>query len=329
MGSYNLLILSVGRRVELVQCFGNAARRLGIDSLIVGGDCSDMAPALYFADRRRILPRISSPAYVDSIINACNQNDIRLIVPTIDTELLLLSRNREEIESQTNAKVLISDESVVEICSDKINTQKFLEANGFRVPHLYTEDELDQGDLTFPLFIKPKAGSSSIDAYKIHNEEELRAYRSIIESAIVQDFVEGEEFTIDAFLDFDCNVITIVPRYRIAVRSGEISKGRIARDREIIDDIKKLLMLLKPIGQITVQCIKTMEGIKYVEINPRFGGGAPMSISSGADSCENLYRLLMGEELRYSEDYQDHLTFLRFDSSICLDEKMELVKVEI
>jgi len=72
--------------------------------------------------------------------------------------------------------------------------------------------------------------------------------------------------------------------------------------------------------------MKTKNGIKYIEINPRFGGGAPMSIQSGADSCENLYRLLMGEKLEYNENYRDKLTFLRFDSSICLDENMEIVK---
>ena len=83
---------------------------------------------------------------------------------------------------------------------------------------------------------------------------------------------------------------------------------------------------MKPIGHITIQCIKTEKGIKYIEINPRFGGGAPMSIQSGADSCENLYRLLKGENLEYNENYRDNIMFLRFDSSICLDENMEIVQ---
>lgn len=140
MDSYNILILSVGRRVELVNCFKNAAKKLNIRSVIVGGDCQDTAPALYFADKTCILPKISSPNYIDSIIDICNQNDIALIIPTIDTDLLLLSRNREKIESRTKAKVLISDERVIEICRDKINTQRFMEANDFKVPHMYTED---------------------------------------------------------------------------------------------------------------------------------------------------------------------------------------------
>ena len=138
--------------------------------------------------------------------------------------------------------------------------------------------------------------------------------------------MEGKEFTVDVFLDFDGNLITVVPRLRIATRSGEISKGKIVKDREIIEDIKRLVEVLKPIGHITVQLMKTNKGIEYIEINPRFGGGAPMSIQSGADSCENLYRLLRGEKLGYNENYRDNIMFFRFDNSICVDENLEIVQ---
>lgn len=327
MTELNVLILSAGRRVELIQCFQNAAKRLNIKSNIVAGDCSNTAPALYFANQARILPRINDPNYIRSIINICNEENIALIVPTIDTDLLLLAENKDFIEEQTKAKLLISDIEVVSICRDKIKTQRFLEENGFGVPKMYTDEELEKGDVHFPLFIKPKSGSSSINTFKVNNLNELKTYRSIISEPIIQDFIEGEEYTVDVFLDFVSNVITIVPRLRIATRSGEISKGKIIKDREIIRDVTRLMKVLKPIGHITVQLMKTKYGIKYIEINPRFGGGAPMSIQSGADSCENLYKLLMGEKLEYNENYRDNLIFLRFDKSICLDENMHLINI--
>lgn len=326
MREINILILSAGRRVELVKSFQKAALRLGIKSNIVAGDCSEIAPAIYFADRKAILPRINEPNYIDEIISVCKQESVSLIVPTIDTDLLLLSQEKQRIESEAGAKVLISSPEVVSICRDKINTQKFLENNGFMIPKMYTEEELDSQDLPFPLFIKPKSGSSSINAFKVNNFEELIIFRRLIKEPIVQDFMEGEEFTVDVFLDFNGELITIVPRLRVATRSGEISKGKIIKDREIIDDIKRLVKVLKPIGHITVQLMKTEKGIEYIEINPRFGGGAPMSIQGGADSCENLYRLLMGEKLEYNENYRDNIMFLRFDDSICLDENMEIIK---
>lgn len=125
MDNINVLILSAGRRVELVQCFQYAARKLNIISNIVACDCSDTAPALYFADKVCKLPKISEPDYITSIIDTCVQEEISLVVPTIDPDLLLLAKNKKDIETLTGAKVLISDTKVIEICRDKINTQLF------------------------------------------------------------------------------------------------------------------------------------------------------------------------------------------------------------
>lgn len=320
----NILILSAGRRVELVNCFKRAKERLGIQGNIVAADCSDLAPALYFADRSVIVPRIDTGMeYVDAVIDICNQEEVCLVVPTIDTELILLSEQKKYIERHTRAKVLVSDMDVIKVCRDKTNTQKFLEDHGFKVPRMLTEEEISSGNVEFPLFIKPLDGSSSINAFKVRNRRELSTYLELIDRPMVQEFMEGVEYTIDAFLDFESTLITLVPRVRIATRSGEIAKGRIVRDQEIAEDVKRLLSELKPIGHITVQCMKTKRGVEYIEINPRFGGGAPMSIMAGADSCENLYRLMRGEKLSYTDAYRANVTFLRFDSSIMLDENLK------
>ncbi len=322
----NILILSAGRRVELINCFKAARDRLKIDGDIVACDCSNLAPALYFADVRCQVPRISdNDGYVSSIIKICKEHGIALIVPTIDTELLLLAKRREEIEQATDARVLISALDVIKVCRDKANTQRWLEDHGFLVPKMIKDEDIESGNVTYPVFIKPLDGSSSINAFKADNKDEIDTFRELIGEGqyIIQDFMEGTEYTVDCFSDFDSKIITIVPRIRIATRSGEIAKGRIVRDVAIIEDVKRLLTELRPIGHITIQCMRTDSGLEYIEINPRFGGGAPMSIMAGADSCENLYRLLMGQRLNYTENFRDNLTFLRFDSSIMLNEDNE------
>ncbi len=322
----NILILSAGRRVELIGCFKSARDRLGVSGRIVAADASDLAPALYFADEREQVPRISdNEGYVRAIIDICNRYDIALIVPTIDTELLLLAERREEIESATNALILISSLEVIRICRDKTNTQKWLEEHGFLVPGMISDDEIESGSVDYPVFIKPLDGSSSINAFRADNKDEIDTYRELIGSGkyIIQDYMEGTEYTVDCFLDFEGNIITVVPRIRIATRSGEIAKGRIVRDSAIIEDVTRLLEELKPAGHITIQCMRTGRGIEYIEINPRFGGGAPMSIMAGADSCEKLYRLLRGERLQRDDSFRENVTFLRFDASIMLNEDGE------
>lgn len=324
MSDINIFVLSAGRRVELINCFRTAKNKLNISGKIIAGDASDTAPALYFADEKVLLPRIDSGKYVEAIIDACKKYSISLIVPTIDTELLLLAENKEKIESETGAVLLVSDLDVITVCRNKINTQRFMEENDFLVPHLYTEDEIKNDKINYPVFIKPVDGSSSINTYKADTREDLMGVLDIVKNPMVQDYMDGEEFTIDVFLDFASNILSVVPRIRIATRGGEIAKGKIVRDEEITQDVIRLMNVLKPIGHITVQCRKTKRGVEYIEINPRFGGGAPMSIMAGADSCEKLYRLLNGETLAFDDSYRDGVMFIRFDSCIMLNEQMEL-----
>ena len=324
--SCNILILSAGRRVELINCFKNAAKKLNVDSKIVAADLSEFAPAIYFADCYYLIPRIGKDGYLESIIDICNKENISLVIPTIDTELLFLAESKNQIEEQSNAKVMVSDLKAISICRNKIATQKFFEENAFGVPKMYTKEDVERDEVEYPIFIKPLDGSSSINAFKVNNAKEAEFFVNYINKPMIQECIVGEEYTVDVFCDFDSNPITIVPRRRIATRSGEIAKGQISRDHAIIEDVKRLISVLKPIGHITVQCMKTEKGIQYIEINPRFGGGAPMAVMSGADSCENLYRLLRGEKLEYYENYQDKQIFLRFDSCIQLNE--DFTKVE-
>ena len=319
--NYNVLILSAGRRVELVKRFRRAAEELKIKSKIIGVDISNLAPALYFCDEMEIIPRISDDNYIKVLLDICKRNEIKLIIPTIDTELLKLAENAD-LFKKNNIALNLSSVDVISICRNKKNTQKWLEDNGFNAPKMLSETDLVNNNYDFPLFIKPLDGSSSINAFKINNKKELDFFKDYVPNPIIQEMVFGDEYTIDAFCDFNGKIITIVPRERIAVRSGEISKGRIVKDRVIIDEIKKLLLKLKPIGHITIQCIKSSNNIvNILEINPRFGGGAPMSIDVGADSPKNLYKLLMGETLDYNEDYDDNVYFSRFDDSIMIDLK--------
>lgn len=321
----NTLILSAGRRVELVKLFKEALVKLKIEGSVIGVDIDETAPALNYVDKYKIISRIDSPSYIDEIIKICNEENISLIIPTIDTELLKLSKNKEIIESRTNAIINISSTDVIEICRDKFKTQEFFEKNNFGVPKLIKEKDIETQNYKFPLFIKPLNGSSSINTFKINNEKELNFFKEYVPDPLIQEMVFGDEYTVDVFCDFESNPITIVPRKRLYVRGGEISKGLIIKDYIIINDIKKLLKVLRPKGHITIQCIKTKEGIKYLEINPRFGGGAPMSIKSGANSCENLYKIILGEKLFYNEEYLDNLYCLRFDETVFVKENKRVI----
>lgn len=325
MNEINILVTSAGRRVELVQCFRSAKKELGIPGVIVAADASLIAPALFFADKKYQVCRIDSENYVDEIIQISRDNRINGIVPTLDTELLKLAENKERIERESGAKVIISTPEIIKVFRNKYNTADFFLNNGFQTPRYYSLDMLDSNKLVFPLFIKPLDGSSSINAFKISNAEELHFFLKYVPNALLTDFIEGDEYTVDVLCDFEGNCISIVPRKRMVVRAGEIQKGVVEKRQSIIKETKRVLEILKPVGPITLQCIMNDTGVYFIEINPRFGGGAPMSIKAGADSPKNIYRLLQGEKLSYQDEYTEGLIGIRFDQAIYVDANGELV----
>ena len=322
-----ILFTSVGRRVELMQAFKKAADVLKIELTIVGADIAEDAPALCFCDEARIVCRIKDKNYIPQLLSICECEKVDCLIPTIDTDLLLLAENKHRFEA-IGTKVLISAVDKVKLCRDKNYTADYFVSLGLKSPLPVNsvekyEEKLAKSTVSFPAFIKPKDGSSSINAYKVDNIEDLKLYAEKIEDYIIQPFISGKEFTIDVFCDYDGNPVYITPRERLAVRSGEVLKTRITQDDTMLAEMMTLIADYKPCGQITVQLIqddKTGDNY-YIGINPRFGGGAPLSIKAGADSAVAVLKMLNGEKLTYQEKAaRDGAIYSRFDQSVCVNE---------
>lgn len=312
-----ILFTGVGRRIELLQAFRNAALVLNKELKIYGADMAGTAPALAYCDFTRKVVAMKDPRYIDNLLSICADDHIDLLIPTIDTDLLVLSENKEKFAA-IGTKVMISDPDKILICRDKNNTSQFFVDCGLHAPMPVNDwKEYKSG---YPAFIKPKDGSSSINAFKVENAEELEVYASQVEDYIVQPFVSGHEYTIDIFCDWVGKPISIVPRERLQVRAGEVLKTQISMDKTMIEETKALCKAFKPCGPMTVQLIRDAAGIDwFIEINPRFGGGAPLSMKAGARSAEAILKLIADEE---TGEYQiaDGAIYSRFDQSVCITE---------
>lgn len=319
-----LLVLGVGRRVELIESFRQAALVLEKKITIYGEDVDDTAPALLFCDKRVAVGKISDENYIGALLQLCIDNQIDVVIPTIDTNLLVLSKNKEKF-LENGIRLLISSEEMVLKCRDKNDTSAFFVECGLKAP--LPVNDVSKYDSGFPAFIKPKDGSSSIDAYKVDDQKELLMYASQVQDYIVQPFVSGQEYTVDIFADFEGNPIYIVPRIRLAVRAGEVLKTKIVLDEKIIEECKVLVSRFKPCGPMTVQLIRDENGDDYyIEINPRFGGGAPLSMKAGARSAESLIKLIEGGNPGYLQTndngrdiIEDGAIYSRFDQSVRVD----------
>lgn len=321
----NILFTGVGRRIELLQAFRNAALVLDKNLKIYGADMAGTAPALAYCDFTRRVVAMKDPAYIDNLLQICTEDHIDLVIPTIDTDLLILSENKERF-SDIGTNVMISKPDKISICRDKNYTSEFFVDCGLNAP--MPVNDWKKYNSGFPAFIKPKDGSSSINAFKVENIEELEVYAGQIADYIVQPFVEGKEYTIDIFCDWDGNPVSIVPRERMQVRAGEVLKTKICLDETMISESRAICRAFKPCGPLTVQLIRENKTGKdyYIEINPRYGGGAPLSMKAGARSAETVLKLLDHETVEFCTDIADGAIYSRFDQSVCIEEGKSDIK---
>jgi carbamoyl-phosphate synthase large subunit len=312
----------VGRRVELLQAFRAAARRLKIDLRLVGVDSDPTAPALSCVDEPVIVPRADEPGYIGAVLAAVAAHGAALLIPTTDTDLEVVSQHREAI-SGLGCVPLIAEPDVISTCRDKVQTYAHLRRHNIDTPETWTPDELrGVTSKRFPLFIKPRTGSASQWVHKLVDEPDLEYYLRRVRDPIIQEFVAGTEHTLDVYVGLDGVPRCVVPRARWQVRTGEVSKGIVVKDHAIMNAGKHVVETLGPSvrGVITLQCIVTPERrIRFIEINPRFGGGAPLAIAAGADFPGWLLQELDGQLPPIAFDgFQHGLCMLRYDWSVFL-----------
>ncbi len=309
----------VGRRVSLVKSFRKAASLCGLNCTIIGTDKDTNSAALQCSDIQYIMPPINSKDYYKKNLEIIQTHKVDMVIPTLDTDLLIWSRQRSSLKKQ-NCIVAVSNTRVIETCQDKRLTHDFLKKNGFSTPDVYDLDALVRANGNhFPYFLKPWNGSAARGSQIVRNMEELKFFSSRIPNCMVQSYVQGEEYTIDTFIDFDGKIRCIVPRKRIEVRGGEVVKAQTVKNELIIEQTRKMLSLLKAgPGVITTQCFLNGDGkVKFIEINPRFGGGVPLSIKAGANFPKWLIELWQGKAPKISLDkWHDGLMMIRYDSEV-------------
>ena len=313
----NILISSAGKRVVLVQIFQRTLREMGIDAKVYATDKNSyLSPACHVADECFNVPCCGDEYYMDELLRLCREKNIGVIIPTIDTELTVLAINRERLE-EIGTQVAEPDLSIIRICRDKRLMAKFLPKIGIDVPKM-----LDKYNPVFPMFAKPYDGSLSVNTHIIRNEKELT--KSIMDDPklIFMEYVdqdEYQEYTVDMYYGKDCRVKGIVPRERLKVRAGEISKG-IARKNYLVDFLKERMDYIEGVrGCICIQLFyrESDHDIKGIEINPRFGGGFPLSYYAKANYAEYIIReYLAGESIEYSDAWLDKTMMLRYDEDI-------------
>ena len=314
-----ILFPCIGRRVSLLHAFRRACRQLGLQGVMIGTDTTEYSAALQCCDHKYLVEPVSHRRYARQVTDAVRDHQVDLLIPTIDLDLPLWAKRRTPL-ARMGCRALVSSLKVVQLCQDKRQTYDFLVRHGFDTPATWSISQiLRKKRLRFPYFLKPWDGHASRKNAVVHNRSELKFYAPRIPNCFVQEVIEGQEHTVDVFIDFDGKVRCAVPRLRMETRAGEVSKGKTVKHVGIIEASMRLVEALGAgPGVITIQCFLTLDQkIKFIEVNPRFGGGVPLSIRSGANFPRWILQMWRGESPRIGMTrWQEGLTMLRYDETV-------------
>lgn len=287
----NVLILSAGRRVELAYIVQRELDLLSQGSIVVLADADPiMAPACRIGDFKSVKVRHAKCAdYIDDIVGVCITENIGLIIPTIDTELMILSKNKSRLNA-LGIEVMVSDEEFVAKTLNKIESLGLFDDLGIGYADRYSNAD----EVTKPCIIRPATGSSSVGIAYVGMEEvkKMDVFHDgfIVQEDIRDDYVED---SIDLYYSKMGRLIDYCFRERVRTRGGEISIGRV-HSQDIDDFVStKLRVLEGAMGIITFQRLRKGCDFKAIEINARVAGGYPMSDLCGC----RLIRLAINEYL--------------------------------
>ena len=292
----NVLMTAASRRVALAQAFQAALRPFG--GRLVVTDVDPSSPAVHVADRAYRVPYSGDSKYIPELLGICAAEHISLVVPTIDDELVGLASAWERFAA-AGAWVACSPPETATLCNDKYLTCTHLRSLGIEAAVSWRPEELP-ADAPEVLFIKPRVGRGSVGAFLIRNRRELDFFCGYVSQPVIQEFLQGPEYTIDVLCDEQGKAVSIVPRERIVIRSGVSDRARTVNDPCLVSLAARVVEAIPFRGPVNIQCRMRGDTPVVFEINPRFSGGIALTIAAGADFPEMLLALGRGEALEPS-----------------------------
>ena len=292
----NILILSAGTRNKIVQYF---VKTLNGTGKVIATDMSNLAPAIYEADKYYIVPKMTAPEYLDVVLDICKKEEITGVLSLIDPELSLLAENREKFEA-IGTTVIGSSYMLCEMSLDKFQMYSWLETHGYRCAKSYMDKDaffadVDAGVITYPVFVKPARGSASISISKVYDRETVELLFAHEDGLMIQEFLDGQEIGADVYIDMVSHeVVSIFTKKKLKMRAGETDKAVSFQDEKLFALIERFVKDAGYNGQIDIDIFDVNSEYYISEVNPRFGGGYPHAFESGADHMKLIVNNLEG-----------------------------------
>ena len=312
----NFLILAAGTRNKIVQYF---KKEVGNSGHIIATDMSELAPAIYEADKYYIVPRMTDDGYIDVILDICKKEKINGVLSLIDPELSLIAKNIEKFK-EIGTIVIGSSYELCEMALDKYQMYKWLSNNHYNCAKSYIDmkkfdEDKSKEKISFPVFVKPYRGSASINISKVYDYDTLANLVKNNNDLMIQEYLSGQEIGADVYIDMiSKEVVSIFTKKKLKMRAGETDKAISFKDDKLFELIKKFCKESGYIGQIDMDIFE-IDGKYFIsEVNPRFGGGYPHAFECGCNHIKYIVNNLCGlpNSVRIGE-YEDNIYMMKYN----------------
>lgn len=324
----NILFCSVGRRAKLLMNFRESMKGCG---RLIATDLSPVAPALFFADKTYLVPRITDSAYFDRIMDICQNEDVKAITTLIDPEIEILASHRNELLAN-GILPLCPAAWTARLCFNKYEMFRHLTSKGVRTVLTYNSlesfrDGLEKGEISFPVFMKPISGSGSVGIGRADcMEEVLERWNDGLFTYIIQELMTGGDCDADVYVDcISHRPVAIFSKKKIESRIGGASKTISYKDQKLFSFVEEVCSVLELNGPCDMDFF-IKDGEYYLsEINPRFGGAYLHAYGAGVDFVQLILKNIHGEENpSIVGQYEEDIVMMMYDD-VVIKKKSELL----
>lgn len=299
------MMLGGARRVSMAQLLKESGQRMGLEVSIISYELMEQVPISLEA-KVIVGLRWSDPKVVADIVRVARQHEVSVILPFVDGAIEIASKCRPHLPE---VFIPVSDFELCRRMFDKTEAAKAFEEKQIPIPQTYGVVNAEM-----PAIAKPRHGSASRGIKIFHNIDDLMQLTDI-HDYLIQEYIEDkEEYTVDCYVDRQGETLTVVPRCRLEVMGGEVTRTITCRNAELDRMSRHILKAFDFRGPVTLQFLHDLSSDRYLlmEINPRLGGGVVCSIYAGAPFCDYILGESLGEKQKPCTNWSYNTLMARY-----------------
>ena len=284
----NILITSSSKKIPLMNEIYKSIKVIDQNIKLIAGDYNNNVLSKHFADQFCKMP-ITKETNFKQILNILIKFNIKVVIPTRDSELVFWSKNKSKFEKK-GVKILINNLQKIITCNDKLKFYKTLKSKNIKTPRLFYKNAKNLKKL----IIKERYDSSSLIQKNI-SKNKIQILSKKFKDPFIQEFIKGEEISVDVWSSKYNKKNYFISRTRNLIIDGEskITKG--FDDKKLNNIVERIISKLKLEGPYMFQFIFDKKNYYLIDCNPRIGGASTYSMNNGLEmilwSLIEIYKL--------------------------------------